>query len=86
MVVIARLIRLIRLDLQWRGRLHGYMWGRMGLGWMEWLSNVVGNLKTPSMPVTLANECKDCTCSALKLFILDKMFFEDARRDILSGK
>ena len=30
-MVIGRLIRLIRLDLQWRGRLHSYMW--MDNGW-----------------------------------------------------
>ena len=34
LVVIGRLIRLIRLDLQWRGRLHSYMW--MGWGW-DWV-------------------------------------------------
>ena len=31
-----RLIRMIRLDLQWRGRLYSYMWmDGMGLGWMD---------------------------------------------------
>ena len=30
-------MRLIRLNLQWRGRLHSYMWlDGMGLGWMGW--------------------------------------------------
>ena len=33
---LIRLIRFIRLDLQWRGRLHSYMWmDGMGLGWMD---------------------------------------------------
>ena len=44
-VVICRLLRLIRLDLQWRGRLHSYMWG-----WTDgWLSQVVGGLRAPSV-------------------------------------
>ena len=39
-----RSIRSIRLDLQWRGRLHSYMW----MGWMGWLSWIVGSLRAPS--------------------------------------
>ena len=48
LVVIGRLIRLIRLDLQWRGRLHSYMW-MDGMGLDGWLSWVVGSLRAPSV-------------------------------------
>ena len=39
------MIRLIRLDLQWRGRLHSFMWmdGWVGWGWMD------GYHKSPSV-------------------------------------
>ena len=37
MMTVIWLIRLIRLDLKWRGRLQSYMW--MGWDWMDgWLS------------------------------------------------
>ena len=36
LIRLMRLIRMVKLDLQWRGRLHSYMWmDGMGLGWMD---------------------------------------------------
>ena len=36
LIRLTRLIRLIRLDLKWRARLHSYMWmDGMGLGWLD---------------------------------------------------
>ena len=54
---LIRLIRLIRLYLQWRGCLHSYMWGwdwMDGMGWdgkdrMGWSSNVGYSLRAFSV-------------------------------------
>ena len=47
LVVIGRLIRLIKLDFQQRGRLHSYMW-------MDgWLSQVEGSLRKPSVLIII---------------------------------
>ena len=40
MIRCIRLIRLIRLDLQWRGRLHSYMW-------MDGLYGIIIGLRKP---------------------------------------
>ena len=49
LVKLIRLIRFIRLDLQWRGCLQSYMWmDGMGLGRMDGMV-IVGSLRAPSV-------------------------------------
>ena len=60
---LISLIRLIRLDLQWRDHLHSYMWMD---GWTDgWLSSVVGSHRAP---LVLINH--GCRCDGDELHLL----------------
>ena len=66
-VVIGRLIRLV---LQWRGRLHSYMWGWMGwdvIGWMV----IIGRRQSKSTKSNnFVKPIRDIHCDTNLVFFL----------------
>ena len=74
MIGLIRLIRLNRLDLQSRGRLHSYVW-MDGIGWMVIIGHrqsksTLGANKT-DMPFEIPKSCTDFFLMCIFISILE---------------